>query len=212
MKNIALIIGAAFFVCGCAYNVQPVSTKAINIYSSYESKVPGRFAIVIDDSTRNINREIRPVTSTCSAHSYPISLGESITISIERTLDSVFEQTIEQPTMLSTEAMTKLGIRGVILVKMDEFSPRLSCSMGFWSGTCAGSTDISLGVNIRGVNGVLFATSVSGSKTFDGDSGSGCDGGANVLSESITRATKDALERLAERISNSPRLRSNDGK
>lgn len=212
MKNIALIIGTAFFIHGCAYNVQPVSTKAINIYSSYESKVPGRFAIVIDDSARNINREIRSATSTCSAHSYPIALGESIAISVARTLDSVFEQTFEQPSMLSADAMTKLGLRGVALVKIDEFSPRLSCSMGFWSGTCTGSTDISLGINIRGVNGVLFATSVSGSKTFDGDSGSGCDGGANVLSESITRATKDALERLAERISNSPRLRPNDGK
>ncbi|MDP2002154.1 MAG: hypothetical protein ACYCX0_10575 [Desulfurivibrionaceae bacterium] len=210
MKLIILIIGLAGLVSGCAYNVQPVSTKAINIYSSYESKVPGQFAVVLDDSIRNVNREVKPVSHVCSAHSYPIFLGESIAVSVKHTLDSVFEQTVEQSTMPSTEAMKKLGLRGVVFVKMDDFSPRLSCSMGFWSGTCSGSTDISFGVNIRGTNGTLLATSVSGSKTFDGDSGGGCGGGANVLSESITRATRDALERLAERVSNSPRLRPND--
>lgn len=213
MKLSYLVIGMAGLVSGCAYNVQPVSTKAINIYSSYESKVPGQFAVVLDDSIRNVNREIKPVSHVCSAHTYPISIGDSIAVSVKHTLDSVFEQTVEQSTMPTSEAMTKQGLRGVVLVKMDDFSPRLSCSMGFWSGTCSGSTDISFGVNVRGANGtLLLATTVSGSKTFDGDSGGGCDGGANVLAESITRATKDALERLAERISNSSRLRPNDGK
>jgi hypothetical protein len=212
MKLSYLVIGLASLASGCAYNVQPVSTKAINIYSSYESKVPGKFAVVLDDSIRNVNREVKPVSHVCSAHTYPISLGDSIAVSVKHTLDSVFEQTVEQSTMPTSEAMTKQGLRGVVLVKMDDFSPRLSCSMGFWSGTCSGTTDISFGVNIRGANGTLLATSVSGSKTFDGDSGAGCGGGANVLSESITRATRDALERLAERISNSSRLRANDGK
>ncbi|MBI5886650.1 MAG: hypothetical protein HZB85_08760 [Deltaproteobacteria bacterium] len=212
MKFIILIIGLVCLVSGCAYNVQPVSTKAINIYSSYENKVPGQFAVVLDDSIRNVNREVKPVSYACSAHSYPISLSDSIAVSVKHTLDSVFESTVEQSTVPSGEAMTRLGLRGVVLVRMDDFSPRLFCSWGFWSGTCSGSTDISFGVYIRGINGTLLATSVSGSKTFDGDSGGACGGGANVLSESITRATRDALERLAERVANSPQLRPNDGK
>lgn len=209
-RVLAIILTA--LVSGCAYKVQPVSTKAINIYSSYESKVPGLFAVVLDDSIRNVNREVKPVSHVCSAHSYPITLRDSIAVSVMHTLDSVFEQTVEQSTVPSNETMAKLGLRGVVLVKMDDFSPRLSCSMGFWSGTCSGSTDISFGVNIRGTNGTLLSTSVSGSKTVDGDSGGACGGAANVLAESITRATRDALERMAERISNSPRLRPNESK
>lgn len=212
MKLGLVIVGIAGLVSGCAYNVQPVSTKAINIYSSYDSKVPGQYAVVLDDSIRHVNREIKPVSHVCSAHTYPIALGESIAISVKHTLDSVFEQTVEQSTMPSSETMKRLGLRGVVLVKMDDFSPRLSCSMGFWSGTCSGSTDMSFGINIRGTTGTLLSTSASGSRTFDGDSGGSCEGGANVLSESITRAAKDALERLAERISNSPRLRPIDSK
>lgn len=212
MRFNLLLIGVVGLFSGCAYNVQPVSTKAINIYSSYESKVPGQFAVVLDDSIRNVSREVKPTSHVCSAHTYPVSFGDAISVSVKHTLDSVLEQTVEQSTMPSTETMAKLGLRGVVFVKMDDFSPRLSCSQGFWSGTCSGSTDISFGVNIRDASGTLLATSVSGSKTFDGSAGGGCGGAADVLSESISRATKDAMERLAERVSNSPRLRPADSR
>ena len=203
---LAIILSA---LSSCAYKVQPISTEAINIYSSYENKIPGKFAVVLDDNIRYINREVRPVSHFCSAHSYPITLGDSIAVSVKRTLDSIFENTIEQSTFPSNETMAKLDLRGTILVKMDDFSPRLSCSQGFWTGTCSGSTDISFGITIRDTNGMLLSTAVSGSKTVDGDSGGACAGAASILSDSITRATKEALERMAERISNSTKLRQN---
>ena len=212
MKLSVLIICLVGLVSGCTYNVQPVSTKPNNIYSSYESKVPGNFAIVFDDSIKNVNREIKPVSYLCGAYTYPITLGDSIAVSVKNTLDLVFEQTVEQATMPSTEAMTNLGLRGTVFVKMDDFSPTLSCTPVAYSGTCSGSTDISFGIIIRDTNGTLFATSVSGSKTFIGGAGGACGGGAKVLAESIARATKDVLENLAERVSNSSRLRPNDSK
>jgi hypothetical protein len=210
--KVHLLILVSGLVYGCAYNVQPVATKAINVYSTYDSKIPGHFAVVLDESIRNLNREIKPVSHVCSAHTYPVSLGDAIAVSVKHTLDLLFEQTVEETATPSRDAMKAQGLRGTVLVRMEDFSPRLSCSMGFWSGTCSANTDISFGVKIQGTNEAILATSVSGSKTSDGDAGANCDGGANVLSESITRATKDALERLAERISNSPKLRTKEGR
>jgi hypothetical protein len=212
VKILGLVILLAVLVSGCAYTVQPAATAAVNIHSSYDTKVPGKFAVVIDDSVRNVSREVRPTSHACGAHTYPVKLGDAVSVSFQRTLDSVLEGTIEKSSMPSAETMTRLGLRGVVLVRMDNFSPRLSCSTGFWSITCTGSTELSFGISVRGPAGPLFGTSVSGSNTFDGGAGSACEGAAVVLAESITRATRDALERMAERMSNSSRLRSTDAR
>jgi hypothetical protein len=207
MKAGILAIALCAIASGCAYNVQPTTARAVNIYSSYENKIPGKYAIVLDESLRSVNRDVRPATYVCSAHSFPIALGDTLVISVKRTLDAVFEDALERPSMPSAEAMKRDGLSGAILVKLDDFAPRLSCQMGFWTGHCTASTDIAFGVNVRGPGGGLVSTGVAGSKTVDGDSGAACEAGANVLSESISRATRDALERMAERLANAQKLR-----
>lgn len=209
IQLVSLLVGflIAVSISGCSYNVQPVSTKALNIYSAYENKVPGTYALVMDNSVRIVNKELAPASYVCSAHRYPISVGDSLAVSIKQTLESVFEQVIEQGTVPSSENLSKLGLNGIVLVRLDDFSPRILCTQGMFQGTCSASTDISFGVTVRGLTGPLVATAASGSKTADGDAGGYCGGGATVVAESITRATRDALERLAERLANSPRLR-----
>jgi hypothetical protein len=197
----------SLILISCAYNVQPVSTKAVNLYSAYEDKIPGNYALIIDNSVRNVNREIAPVSYVCSAHRYPITVGDSLAISVKQTLESVFEHVTEQSTLPSNESLSKLGLNGTILVKLDDFSPRILCTQGFFQGTCTASTDLSFGVTVRALDKTLLATAASGSKTADGGAGGACGGGAEVIADSSTRATRDALERLAERLSNSPRLR-----
>jgi hypothetical protein len=71
---------------------------------------------------------------------------------------------------------------------------------------CTATTEISFSVTIRDSNGSLLVASALGSKTLEADAGFACANAGSTLSESITGATKDALERLAEKISNSPRL------
>lgn len=198
----------SFILTSCAYNVQPMSTKAVNIYSAYEEKIPGAYGLIIDNSVRNVNRKIAPVSYVCAAHRYPIVVGDSLAISVKQTLDSVFERVVEQKTLPSDESLSKLRLNGTVLVKLDDFSPRILCTQGFSQGTCTASTDISFGVTVRGLSETLLATAASGSKTADGSAGGACGGGAEVIGDSITRATREALERLAERLSNSPRLRA----
>lgn len=41
----------------------------------------------------------------------------------------------------------------------------------------------------------------------DGEAGGACEGGATSLSEAISKAFREALERYAERVSNSTKLR-----
>ena len=196
-----------FITSACAYNVQPVSTRAVNLYSAYENKVPGNFVLVMDSSIRNVNREITPASYVCGAHRFPIIVGDSLAVSIKQSLDAIFEQVREQGSAPPADELSSLGLNGVILVRLDDFSPRIICHKGFFEGTCTASTDLSFGVTVRGSGGILVSTAAPGSKTADGSAGIYCSGGADVLSDSITRATRDALERLGERLSNSSKLR-----
>ena len=202
-----VVIALVLFLGGCSYAVKPVSMPAMNIYSSYDEKIPGTWVVVIDQDMENISREIRTSSYVCSAHKYPINVGDAIATSVKRTMRSVFENTIDRTSMPTNEELIALRANGTVLVKLDTFEPRLRCSQGFWSVLCTGSADIEFGVIVRGRNGKLFATSVGDSAIIDGDGGGACQGGANVLSEAISKSVKEALERMGERLSNSPKLR-----
>ena len=193
---------------GCAYNVQPEVSAATNVYSSYNGKVPGRYVVVIDGSMNDMHRTVKPSSYVCSADSYPVDTSNVFAASIMGTLNQVFQSTVEENDMPSAEDLKRLDALGTVFVRLDDFSPRLSCSMGFWSGSCTAHTDLSFGVEVRNPKGMLYATSVEADKTASGDAGQACGGAANILARSIKKATRDAMNRMAERLANAERIRS----
>lgn len=202
-----IIFGVVVLFSGCAYNVQPQVSAATNIYSSYSEKIPGRYVVVIDSSMNDIHRDIKASSYVCSGPTYPIDMGNVLAASIMGTLDQVFHETIEQSDMPTAEMLKRLDSVGTVFVRLDDFSPRLTCTQGFWSGNCTADTDITFGVQVRDPNGMIYATSVDSEKSSSGDAGQACNGGATVLERSIKKATRDAMNRMAERLSNSDRLR-----
>lgn len=204
------ILFCLLFFSGCAYKVNPTSMAALQIYSSYDEKIPGTWILLIDDSAKNVTREISTSSYVCSAHKYPINIGNRLAYSIKQTMDSVFQNIIERSSMPTAQELKQTNAQGTILIKLDTFEPRVSCSMGFWSGSCTATTDVKFAVIVRGYNGKLFATSAGETATADGDSGSSCQGVAYVLSQSISKSTREALERVGERLANSSKLRKNN--
>ena len=207
MKNAALYaIGLATLVTGCAYNVAPTTAPAVNVYSSYDSKIPGTWVLVVDPSTE-FQREIKPSTYVCSAHKYPFGSGDTIKSSITQTMENVFEEIVMRSAAPTSEEIKQNSLAGVVIVRLDSFQPRLACQQGFWSASCSATADMSFGVEINGVDGRLLGTSVGSSKTHDGDAGGACGDAANVFAEAYRLALKDSLERMAERVANAPKLR-----
>ena len=110
--------------------------------------------------------------------------------------------------MPTVEMMGKDGAQGVVFVKMKRFEPSIRLAMGFWSGTGIGTCDIVIEVVVKDKNNqTLVNTTVGGNRTTEGDSGAGCGGGAEVLSRAIYETTRDTMERLAERVANSTKVR-----
>lgn len=196
------------FASGCAYQSVPVSAPAINIATNFDKKVPGKWAMILNEDIGQARKEVKASSYACSAHTYPVDAGQAFQASIRRTLESVFESVVEPAGSLSIEAMKTGGYKGQVTMRLSDFSPRLTCSMGFWSGSCTSNVDVGFAAEVKGQDGkILHNSSAGGSKSADGNSGGACEGGSNVLAEATSRATKDALERIAERLSNAQTLR-----
>jgi hypothetical protein len=56
-------------------------------------------------------------------------------------------------------------------------------------------------------NRKVFETAVSGNRSSTGDGGLQCGGGADVLADAVRKSFREALERYAERLSNTAKLR-----
>ena len=92
LKNTICIISivlSAAFLSSCSYSVAPTAAPAVNVYSSYDTKIQGRWALVIDKGTTEFNTVVKPSSNACSAHKYPLSSGDTISQSIKKTMANV---------------------------------------------------------------------------------------------------------------------------
>jgi hypothetical protein len=205
---ICLVLVAAMGMFGCSYKVATKVAPAINIYSSYEDKIPGKLVLVVDKSCTDVSMDLKPTSYMCSAHTFPVKLDTSLSSSIRQTTEAMFEEVIEQNALPSQEQMKHLNASGVLLVRLNRFSPSLRFTPGFWEGSATASCEMVIDVMVKDAqNTGIVTTAVGGSRTCDGSAGSSCSGGADILSEAISKCTQDTMERFAERISNSQKVR-----
>ena len=195
---------------GCARTYQaPVeSVQNINLYSSYEGKIKGSFDIIINLDPALVVKDVKPATFVCGAHTYPIDINATLRTSIYAATEKIFEQINERTDIPSAEMMLKEQKAGYIIVRLKEFEPVLTFMPGFFSGTANASCESALEVEIRDKKNVkVYETAVSGNRSASGDAGPMCGDGAKVMAEAVKKSFRETLERYAERISNTEKLR-----
>lgn len=208
MLNKLFIVILLIFIAGCSYKTPVQVAPAINVYSSYDTKFPGTIILVVDSNMKNITRQLKPSSFECSAHKYPVEIENSFATSVKSTTDALFENVIEQSNYPTAEEMKTANASGYISFKLNRFDPKIRFMMGFWTPNAIASSDVAFDILVKdNENKTLMSTSVGASRTTEGSGGSACGGGAQVLSDAIYQSTKEAMERYAERISNSIQLR-----
>jgi len=189
-----------FALVGCAHKIEASSVSSVNVYSTRDAKIPGNYNLVIDDNIKSLTTDVKMSSHACSAHKYPMAVGEPLAQSIRNATRSAFDQASE----LKSGGTPSPEIAGTIIYRLEDFRARLSCQQGFWSMSCTATTDIGMNVMVRDKEGkVVVNTAANASRTVDGEAGSMCDKAGQHVGESFTKATKEVLERLLERISSS---------
>ena len=204
-----IIIGFIFFLFGCSHTVLSTVSPAVNINSSYAEKMKGPVALVIEYDPKAVNQRVKPLTHICSENSFQIRAGDDLASSIKATTDAIFEQVVEQVALPTKKEMQEKDIQGTIYVRVSRFYPTISFSRGVWQTDGVASCDIVLDVVITDSgNKDLLTTTVGGTKMAEGGRvRSFCGGGAKILSDAISQGIRETMERYAQSVSNSEKIR-----
>lgn len=211
MRKLICLLGLAVVVvvgAGCSYKASVPAVDIANIYTSYEEKIPGTVALIVDAQEDVFDRTIKPNTYTLGAHKYPIAAATAFKTSVLNTTKSVFENVVDRNEIPNIQQMYADNLNGYLVVHVKHFEPRISFIQGFWSATASSTVEIAFDFTVRDKNnGLILSSAVSASRTAEGDAGGAGAGGAPVIADATKKAVTEALERYAERLSNSSKLR-----
>ncbi len=204
MKNIVVLTSLCAVLYGCSYAVPKTLSPAATINPSYKDKIQGSVVLVMDESLKNIDRKVKPLSSACSGHKYLLRMESSLTDSIKETTEVIFNRIIEQNTLPTKDQLEEMNCQGSIYVKLSTLFPTIRV----YDGTALATCDIILDVMIKdSKDNDLLVTTVRGERFAEGGAGGYCGEGAKVLSEAVFLSVREAMEGYAARISNSEKIR-----
>jgi len=193
-------------ISGCAYRANTKVSPALDIYSNYDNKIPGRFALYVDAD--DLKSDVKMTGYNCAAYSYPVDASATFTSSVKKTFENLVDEIDIVQSPLDRTQISSGGYRGLIMVKAEDLAVDLRVIPGFFSAEIEADATIIARLTVEGDSGRIMGTSVEGDKTYRTDAGFACDGGATAVGRAVNKAMKETLERLGERLSNSVRLRS----
>jgi hypothetical protein len=141
----------------------------------------------------------------CSAHSYPIEVGDAIKSSIIKVLDGTFNTVTSSTSRSHSDEDGKYKF----IFSLDSFQPSLRFSPGFWQASISANSELIMKVTVLDSNGnEVVRTTFSGEGSAE--SGGQCGDGADVVAQATEKAIKRALENFVYKIINSDYLALNE--
>lgn len=201
-----LALSIAGALAGCAYKAEPMSVGAYNVYSSYDTKLPGKYLLYVDGS--KLNKTIKPSDFNCAAHTFPLELASGFEGSVRKTFANLLENVEPVSEPVAREDLAARGARAMIVVRGEDVNGRLRVVPGFWTAGMETDIEMDASIVVDGRRGRLLGKIVAGDGHAQGDAGVMCEGGASALTDSATQAIKETVRRLGEALTNSERVRS----
>ena len=197
----------AIFYSGCTYKTSVDIVKNVNIYSCYEEKIPGNFALIIDNEESIMDVEISPSTRTCWTDTYKIYFYNTFNNSIKEMNSNIFQSILEKKTIPSVSEMEKDNFDGYILIRSKFFEPRIEVISSGLESIARVTVGIGFDYIIRDKNNkMILNDTVSSERTYE-ENISLCSHASKSINSAVQKSMRDALERYGERISNSEKLR-----
>jgi hypothetical protein len=198
MKKVLFILGICLLTYGCAYNSKVVSTGAPAAEIRADKRVDAKASVFISPEIENLQQEVKPSSFVCSAHRYPLEVGNGLKQSIRKVMESSFQDII----IVKSNQGGEPGCLYQFDFQLDSFNPTLRFAQGFWSASINANTELVLKVMVRDAAGKeIVRTSVSGEGSANGDGQ--CGAGAEVLVDATQKSIKRTLENFVYKIINS---------
>jgi hypothetical protein len=205
-----IILTAVPFLSSCAYQVGTNIKPTFSSYTVYDDKISGSAAVYVDAT--KARSDVRVTGLSCSAHKFPVDAEGEFKSAVLGTLGNLIENVQMVDTPLTRSQLAERGFNAMIFIKVEDMDIDLVVIPGFWSADMRSEADVVLGVKADTHEGRQLGTTVSGRGKATANAGGACEGGAVAISQALEEATKEALAALAERVSNSERLRKKQEK
>ncbi|CAJ9609585.1 hypothetical protein [Burkholderia pseudomallei] len=199
IKAVTALSAVAMF-SGCAYNV-PMSSQS-GAAEVMSTKVRHEKAyVVFGDSLATAGRDVKS-GFVCSAHKYPMYIGEALQGSLSKTVEAAFPQVVNNGGTVPSSAD---GI--VFKFDLSEFDPRIRFTPGFWVPTADANVDIAIRARVSDRTGNELITTTFRGQGHASEDGS-CPVGAEALSQAAQKAISNAMESFVDKVINTGALDS----
>lgn len=205
-KSFIPITFSLMALTGCAYQAPVSVSAAYDVYSSYEERVPGRWAIFVDGSDFK-DSDVKPSSYQCSAHTYPIDSADAFEKSTVKTFANLVESIERVNSPIPAAQLEQAGFDGQIIIKGQDMDVDLIFIPGFWTMRAEAEVDYEASLSAFMSSGKVLGTTVSAEGEEKGDGGTACDGGADAIGKAAEDGIKRVLRQLGERFSSSSRIR-----
>ncbi|WP_119300227.1 hypothetical protein [Dongia deserti] len=204
-RSIVAAVVAAVALCACSHEVKTIASPATSVRPADGAKLPGSYVLVVQSD--KLIKTVDPSSFTCGGPEYPIDARASFKQSARDTMIQLVEalETAEQA--LTPEQLQAGKHRGQIVLETTAYDAQLDFNPGLFSATADATVTIGASLIVDGPAGRLLQAEESDTRTVEHDVVT-CGDGAEVLAEANSKATVGLLERLAERFSTAPRLRT----
>ncbi len=202
MKKTVIFLVSSILIAGCTHTGVVSTVSPTNIYSGFDSKVPGGSTYAVDStSLSKLKKDDAVKGYMCSAHKYPVDGSDSLMSSIPAMLDATFED----PTQQASDPRKNVP---QFVFRVERFDPKIKFSPKFFAADGESTVELTMSV-VGSINGKrVFGTTVDSQRSKSSEAGAFCSGGEEGLHEATAAAIKDVLEKIGERISNSQQLRA----
>lgn len=204
MRNFLILLFSLAVAEGCTYQSAVSPAPSYDVYSGYDDKVPGAWALSVTGQ-ENLVGEADMVSYACSAHNYPFNYAGPFTESTISTLGNLVADLQLMESEPTYSSLSNQGLSSIIRVNAEKASTELEINTGFWTGKPRSEVRITSSITVEGEPGRLMGTTVSGTGTsrISGN----CAKGAEVIKHAAQDALEDLMRNMGERLSNSPRVR-----
>ncbi|WP_417454582.1 hypothetical protein [Kiloniella sp.] len=206
MHKLVTVLALSFVLAACSYQATTSVSPAYNVYSSYENKIPGSYALYVDSDEMKGTYKVRGFT--CSAHKFPIDAQKSFEISVFKTTQDLFEniELVDKP--LSKGQLASLNYDGIVIIEAEDLDVKISVIQGFWSGEIEAEVEIAASIIVNSQEERILGTTVTAEKDSLHPAGTACSGGANALGEATNESLEETMKRIGEKLTNSKKLRN----
>jgi hypothetical protein len=205
MKKFINILIYSIFIVSCAYSVPIKPTVSPVAYEFTEKKIEGDVALFVDGDPTKLNQVVRPRSFTGAACYFPVEVGDSLKVSIERVANSYFTNV----TRIDNLPKDKTNFDGILRAKLTDCNIDLT-----WLGQAGTAVDAFAEMNVKltfydsdlkpvWASMVGHSKRVSVTATFTG----GCRDALEPISSAIEGCLKQITLQMAEKISYSEEIK-----